>query len=1517
MPASRLPFEPSQPISHPLHSARALAFSALLLSSLFLLFLLPGCVNPNSNLSYSTCCLARPAFYTCQVEHTDPATGEQKLKDCGPCFKRNATGTIFNSNNVAIDAGQCTDNCNFVSANCTGLDNKSTCYLVDNTGTTNTSVAPICANATPNSCIQNQCSARMCGEPVPNPKGRMDGDSTNQVVDKKNTQLQNSYLQLAMSDQAVGLVGKVCAYFKMDQRANRLLNAKDWFVDSLRLGVGGTFSDYDRSRYYLPPSDFYCSRTTPGAVVDRFTQYLDGTKPLAVFGTGLVKNQCTPKTCTYCTSNQIECTSDADCPGGLPGACGTQNCMHCSCPGNTCGVDGKDYISPTDCDNGCRTLRLANDFKTPLSYCKAELDNSNAITSYYCADKPNLKYDVSTLGQNGALLACNNACNFNRFRSCSDNTELLLASQSVSPPIPNTKTEYWPFVDIYNYSKVLAAAYPTPAPNSGTGTNLDPRNYYKPLLQPTLNGKPNPDFFSNQSLPGPAGAKVFECSSNGDCLSGACDQSSYLRGSCFLGDGTPVDCGCHYVSDCKREYNCAGLPDQSGPRRICDSNLARCEASFGGQDKSEGRVVTVCDYQPTSFAVFSSAVGIAGGTDSGDYPLCHGNSGLTGWEYRVSALDRFTCKPYSNSNVPPIEFANRQVFNANAPVCDMGGGVYSETVCKAGSGMAFNWSTRCTDYNHKAESTWIGSDCEGNDCGWEDKNFYTLKGDYGANTGCPADGTRVMTKSWRDNQIWDADHIRWGSTWTYDIFAVPDRPAVAGPYNYSVNVGGQKKLVKGLLFTSQSVHFCGQDGNTSLSGLACTCDDHYPEKCDPVGGNSNLAILGLKWSDVKFKLIQACNMKYGTDIVLYRPDMNDPNSPVPPDFYGGFAEKTWLILSFGSCQTDATGAPVVQSYGICRPCSTSLTLASQNVSKTPSTYCPSSCNIFSSFDGQKLCKCGDAKNLPAANFPAFAGPDTYPDYGFIAGKVNEYQQAGIMPLLDMRTYTTATPAPSSFLLWNEKCESYGAIMDRTDTVQYNGGYIDVNVCKSSGYPNFLLSYLANNHSAAIIDVADLPASGNPDAADLARAKVALMKTSCSDCMAALEYPTPISLNSLAATPYNYPQALNDSIFQYSGGVKFDPDRMDPPAWPDKPGPSVMSSVSMLILNIDLSTADSDPAILHGQITQLINLSRHTLQQVGWPTILRLTYTRGHADAMTNEAVYKALYSRQAELTLAGVGGILLPPLDNANHTPLGQTYSDASAPADPGRLLDSGGNRAEVNTANTAFCAAQNGSTMYLHPKIAVGLQKLFTRPTCGCVPCSAIDIASGKCGPTTNLCYDNSQGLSNAIDPNSFCKPNIQKCEPYCISNARFQAVNSTAVGSMKTTCTAMRSTNEPPVECCDATRQTNCHDWPDCDIQRNIPLSDLANDLAHPDASYLIAGLPHTGGVVYGLQSGTSNYTYSAVTSVDMSPEPVLFPKYGSNTSDCGRTNMPGIDTTQVACGTPLPPVLDTFWTCTTPVV
>jgi hypothetical protein len=248
----------------------------------FLVFLiLFGCLyNPNQNVKSVGCCnQAELDFYTCKkgnlVENTKDL---YNLIDCGEyngiaCKYFNSTSeeildankqTIKKPNGLPINPNDCSKNCNFDQVNCTNQDDANTCYSLTNKKIT----YPICVNNSALDCINNNCKVFACGEKSMTAK-KVIGSFE---IDKLKSTYENAKSSVFLGEKE-GLVGKVCELRYLNASTNRLLKNKNWLVNNLRLGILGSFSDYEVAKFYFPPSDNFCIEN-PDALVDRFTNYL-------------------------------------------------------------------------------------------------------------------------------------------------------------------------------------------------------------------------------------------------------------------------------------------------------------------------------------------------------------------------------------------------------------------------------------------------------------------------------------------------------------------------------------------------------------------------------------------------------------------------------------------------------------------------------------------------------------------------------------------------------------------------------------------------------------------------------------------------------------------------------------------------------------------------------------------------------------------------------------------------------------------------------------------------------------------------------------------------------------------------------------------------------------------------------------------------------------------------------------------------------------------------------------------
>ncbi|HQT45445.1 MAG TPA: hypothetical protein PLO51_05680, partial [Candidatus Micrarchaeota archaeon] len=358
-------------------------------------------------------------------------------------------------------------------------------------------------------------------------------------------------------------------------------------------------------------------------------------------------------------------------------------------------------------------------------------------------------------------------------------------------------------------------------------------------------------------------------------------------------------------------------------------------------------------------------------------------------------------------------------------------------------------------------------------------------------------------------------------------------------------------------------------------------------------------------------------------------------------------------------------------------------------------------------------------------------------------------------------------------------------------------------CSIPNMGDWLLAYLNNKHSAAIVITDDLPSYARTE--DKFMSRIVDVSAACPNCLQALHYPpgyVPMPMKNVREAPYNYPDDLNEQIKIFSGlpvpaqplqakEVEFDINRTTmPDDWLRNffgKVPRPVSDIQILVIDIDLSTVDmTSNETIDSDISALTNMSRRVLQHVGWPTVWKLDFLRNSAGAYNSDMLYKRLYLHQRDMTLAGVAGIILPPLDYGNPPEKYSTpkFSDPT----PGIMLSPG---QTVSTPDTPFCAAQNGSNTFLHPKITAGIQKIVAKDKCFCKPCSDMEITLGRCTPDLLACEDGSACTQTGDPPYG-----PSKCEPYCVLRD-CEVCNSTTMGTKKVTCSALRSDNSPPRQC------------------------------------------------------------------------------------------------------------------------
>ncbi|MEM3541356.1 MAG: hypothetical protein QXF35_01330 [Candidatus Bilamarchaeaceae archaeon] len=146
---------------------------------------------------------------------------------------------------------------------------------------------PICSGVTTDTCVQSNCMAMVCGDFLYRPKP-LQSMPTEEEIEA------GAALPLTQSEEeGFSLYKADCKFFKMDENLSKLLERSGAVVNSFRFGIGSErphFEDFERFRYYFPPSDKFCSINTNGNI-DRYLNYLEVCKIVGAANSILLCNQ--------------------------------------------------------------------------------------------------------------------------------------------------------------------------------------------------------------------------------------------------------------------------------------------------------------------------------------------------------------------------------------------------------------------------------------------------------------------------------------------------------------------------------------------------------------------------------------------------------------------------------------------------------------------------------------------------------------------------------------------------------------------------------------------------------------------------------------------------------------------------------------------------------------------------------------------------------------------------------------------------------------------------------------------------------------------------------------------------------------------------------------------------------------------------------------------------------------------------------------------------------------------------
>jgi hypothetical protein len=148
-----------------------------------------------------------------------------------------------------------------------------------------TYLVPICTDAELNECIDPECTAMVCGDFLFKPKiapGVIgpSGDEADAEVDVPPEQEEE--------EARIEFYNAQCKFLKMDNKLASIMKNTDSSINVFRIGVGGSFDEFERYRYTFPISDKYCNINPEGygisdIRVDRYMNYLGAESPTELY----------------------------------------------------------------------------------------------------------------------------------------------------------------------------------------------------------------------------------------------------------------------------------------------------------------------------------------------------------------------------------------------------------------------------------------------------------------------------------------------------------------------------------------------------------------------------------------------------------------------------------------------------------------------------------------------------------------------------------------------------------------------------------------------------------------------------------------------------------------------------------------------------------------------------------------------------------------------------------------------------------------------------------------------------------------------------------------------------------------------------------------------------------------------------------------------------------------------------------------------------------------------------------
>jgi hypothetical protein len=568
-------------------AGKKLARAALLAAfSLAMLLIIAGCTSNK----YVPCCVKGNIYMENGTALANPSCYFQNGSLYGPCKLPSDTHTVAFCN----DGTQCSSLATEEECGATWDCGWNPSANPKCQGTLAYVPFPVCTDLVPKSCVNNKCTAMVCGytniRPAPPPASQdWDAGKANTTFTNNPNALPSNVPAQDVQLPSIGLQKVTCDFNTMNSKLYNKVKASRGalWVNSFRFGVGSSFSDFDAAKNFFPATDRACA-ANPAAKVDRFTVYLGDSQ--------------------YCqdTSTYYKCSGPRNSDLYFKGdSFGLEQCkLYCgngvspySCDLLTgqlniryvCNQDGIAYDTSEICTGKCSRIddpnACANDaaqfpFLKTDNLVPQQANYRMKYVSDYMVDSRNIKYGSGGQHSQTCREVAGPESNYNYYGWI----EKTINEPDHCNDFFGDPANGWsdgPWFSTYNNS--YANAWKTCPPDTGCCASGDPscdflgqqRTYFDNHAYSALDL--DYSYYKKALLwqypPQAQLAKLpFECESSSDCISGSCDTTHYKRGVCESvpippsTQGTPIGCLCspHEFGSSHVNYPACYLTESSG-----------------------------------------------------------------------------------------------------------------------------------------------------------------------------------------------------------------------------------------------------------------------------------------------------------------------------------------------------------------------------------------------------------------------------------------------------------------------------------------------------------------------------------------------------------------------------------------------------------------------------------------------------------------------------------------------------------------------------------------------------------------------------------------------------------------------------------------------------------------------------------------------------------------------------------------------------------------------------------------